>query len=97
MKMLNDLMKNRAVSQRDKFLKEAFARVPGRSLHLRVIDFGRAITRFETTFQRTSGALPRKLTPFTEALFKARTANCGPLPTDEYELAKILLEKDSGQ
>jgi hypothetical protein len=68
---------------RDRYLKEAFAYVRGRSFHLRIIALGRAICRFQAR-------PPRRLTPFTEALYRAREASGQPLPTDEYTLAKIL-------
>lgn len=95
-KILNQLMERREVARMEKHLKEAFLYVAGRSLHLRVEQFSRAITRFETAWRRNQGP-PRRQSRFHEALARAREANGGPLPTDEYELAKILLDKDSSQ
>lgn len=94
MKIFGQLL-NRGNAERDQHLKTAFACVPGRSFHLRVDQFRRAITRFETAWRKTGGAPPRRMTPFAEALYRAREANGGPLPNDEYTLAKILYDGDA--
>lgn len=93
MKFFDQLMQ-RGNTERDSHLKTAFSCVPGRSYHLRVIEFSRRITRFETFLRKNQGQPPRRLGPFGEALLKARQANGGPLPTCEYELAKILYSGD---
>lgn len=80
-----DLMQ-RGNSQRDEFLRSAFSRVPGRSYHLRVIEFSRAIVRHENGIGRRRGQ-------FWEELSKARHENGGPLPICEYELARILRQE----
>jgi|MTBAKMStandDraft_1061839.scaffolds.fasta_scaffold04108_3 hypothetical protein len=90
MKTILDQLMKRGDSRRDQAIRDAFALVPGRSFHLRVIAFGRAICRFETAWRRNGGAPPRRLNAFTEALSRARKTNGERLPSNEYDLAEIL-------
>jgi hypothetical protein len=71
------------ISGLNRHLKEAFALVSGRSFHLRIESFSRAIVRHENGIGRRRGL-------FWEELSKARQENGGPLPVCEYELARIL-------
>jgi len=92
MKIFDQLL-NRGDMERH--LRDGFRLIPGRSYHLRVVEFSRRITRFETVLRKNQGQPPRRLGPFGEALLKARQANGGPLPTSEYELARILYDGDA--